>query len=87
MNDLLTDENLDKVAAMEKIAGELGVTMSVLALAWILRKGIISSVITGASKPSQLESNLAATGFKIPGDAVKEIDQILGFVPFERHVG
>ncbi len=87
VNDLLTDENLDKVAAMEKIAGELGVTMSVLALAWILRKGIISSVITGASKPSQLESNLAATGFKIPGDAVKEIDQILGFVPFERHVG
>lgn len=87
VNNLLTDENLDKVSAMEKIASGLGVTMSVLALAWILRKGIISSVITGASKPSQLESNLAATGFKIPEDAQKEIDDILGFVPFERHVG
>lgn len=80
-------ENLDKVEAMEQIAGELGVTMSVLALAWILRKEIVSSVITGASKPSQMESNLAASGFMIPGDALKEIDDILGFTLFERHVG
>ncbi len=87
VNNLLTDENLDKVAAMEKIAGDLGITMSVLALAWILRKDTVSSVITEASKPSQLESNLAAAGCKIPEDVRKEIDQILGFVPFERHVG
>ena len=87
VNNLLTDENLDKVAAMEKIAGDLGITMSVLALAWILRKDTVSSVITGASKLSQLESNLAAAGCKIPEDVRKEIDQILGFVPFERHVG
>lgn len=87
VNNILTDENLDKVAAMEKIAGDLGITMSVLALAWILRKDTVSSVITGASKPSQLESNLAAAGCKIPEDVRKEIDQILGFVPFERHVG
>lgn len=87
VNQLLTEENLDKVEAMEQIAGELGVTMSVLALAWILRKEIVSSVITGASKPSQMESNLAASGFMIPGDALKEIDDILGFTLFERHVG
>lgn len=63
INNMLTDENLDKVEAMTKIADELGVTMSVLALSWILKKDIISSVITGASKPSQLESNLAASEF------------------------
>lgn len=87
VNNLLTDENLDKVAAMERIAEGLGISMSVLALAWILRKDTVCSVITGASKPSQLESNLAAAGFKIPEDAREEIDKILGFVPFERHVG
>ena len=87
VNNLLTDDNLDKVEAMSKIAEELGTTMSVLALAWILRKDIISSVITGASKPSQLDSNLAASGFVIPADALEQIDKILGFVPFERHVG
>ena len=87
VNHLLTDENLDKVEALSKIADELGVNMSVLALSWILRKDIVSSVITGASKASQLENNLAASDFRIPQDALEEIEKILDFTPFERHVG
>ena len=87
INNLLTDENLDKVEKLEKIAEELGCNMSVLALSWILSHKVISSVITGASKPSQLESNLAASGFVIPEDAMKEIEKILAFNKFERHVG
>lgn len=87
INCLLTDENLRRVEALTAVAGELGLTMPVLALAWILRKDIVSSVITGASKPSQLESNLAASGVTIPADALRDIDAILGFRPFERHVG
>lgn len=87
VNQLLTDENLDKVEKMEKIAQELGTNMSVLALAWILRKPVISSVITGASKPEQLKNNLAASGFTIPADALEDIEKILDFHRFERHVG
>lgn len=87
INNLLTDENLDKVEKLSKLADKLGTTLPVLALAWILRKNIVSSVITGASKPSQLQSNLAASGFVIPQDALTEIDSILGFTRFERHVG
>ncbi len=87
INNLLTDENLDKVEKLSKIAEELGTNMSVLALSWILRKSIVSSVITGASKPSQLENNLAAADFKIPADALEEIEKILDFKRFERHVG
>ncbi len=87
VNQLLTDENLDKVEKLEKIAKELGITMPVLALAWILRKPIVSSVITGASKPSQLETNLAASGCKLPCEVISQIDEILGFQKFERHVG
>ncbi len=87
INALLTDENLDKVEKLSKIASGLGVTMPVLALAWILRKKIVCSVITGASRPQQLENNLAASGFVIPEDALKEIDSILCFTRFERHVG
>lgn len=87
INNLLTDENLDKVEKLTKIAEELGTNMSVLALAWILRKDVISSVITGASKPEQLENNLVASGFEIPKDALEEIETILGFHRFERHVG
>lgn len=87
INNLLTDENLDKVEKLSKIAEELGTDMSVLALAWILRENIISSVITGATKPEQLENNLAASGFKIPEDALCAIEKVLGFTRFERHVG
>lgn len=87
VNRLLTDENLDKVEKLSKLAANLGTTMPVLALAWILRKDIISSVITGASKPSQLEGNIAASEFVIPEDALKEIETILEFTRFERHVG
>ena len=87
INNLLTDENLDRVEKLLKIAEELGTNMSVLALSWILRKSIISSVITGASKPSQLENNLAAADFKIPADALEDIEKILDFKRFERHIG
>lgn len=87
INNLLTEENLGKVEQLKSIATELGVSMSVLALSWILRENIISSVITGASKVSQLESNLAASGFEIPADALAEIEKILDFQRFERHVG
>ncbi|MCI1935268.1 MAG: aldo/keto reductase family protein [Bifidobacteriaceae bacterium] len=87
INDMLTGENLDMVAQLSGVADELGLTMPVLALAWILRLPTISSVITGASKVRQLESNIAASGVEIPQDALERIDEILGFKRFERHIG
>ena len=84
---MLTDENLDKVEKLSAVAAELGVPLAVLALAWILRLPQISSVITGASKPEQLESNLAASGFRIPQEALDEIEGILGYHPFVRKIG
>ncbi|MCC4383088.1 aldo/keto reductase family protein [Limosilactobacillus reuteri] len=87
INHLLTDQNLDKVEQLSKIAKELNTNMAVLALAWILSHKEISSVITGASKPSQLANNLAAVNLTIPQDALDEIEKILGFHRFERHVG
>ncbi len=87
INDLLTEENLGKVEDLLQVADGLGVKMPTLALAWILRLPTISSVIVGASRPSQLDSSLAAAGMELPDDALAEIDRILGFRRFERHVG
>ncbi|WP_150275258.1 aldo/keto reductase family protein [Paenibacillus tepidiphilus] len=87
INALLTDENLDKVHELQLIADELGVSLSVLALSWILRRSIISSVITGASSTRQLLGNVQASGFTIPADALERIEKILGFAPFTRRVG
>ena len=87
INDLLTDDNLDKVEQLLAVADDLGMPLAVMALAWILRLPVISSVIVGASKPSQLESNLQASGVKLPDGALARIDEILGFKRFERHIG
>ena len=78
---------LDKVEKLLRVAKELGVSLSVLALAWILRKPAVTSVITGASKASQLAGNLAASGFRIPQEALEEIEKILDYHPFVRRIG
>lgn len=87
INNLLTEENLDKVERLIPIAESLGVPLSVLALAWILRLKQISSVITGASRPAQLVSNLAASGLTLSDDTLSAIDGILDYKPFVRRIG
>lgn len=85
--NLLTDDNLNKVEKLIPIAEELGVPLSTLALAWILRKKQISSVITGASKPEQLSSNVKASGLGLPEAVLEQIESILDYKPFFRKIG
>lgn len=87
INNLLTEENLDKVEALIGIAQELGVSLSVLALAWALRKPCISSLITGASKPAQIEGNVAASGLELSPEVQERIEKILNYKPFRRKIG
>ena len=87
INKLLTDDNLDKVEKLIKIADDLGVSLVVLALGWALRKPIVSSLITGASKRSQIESNLAASGLTLSFEVLDKIEKILDYKPFYRKIG
>lgn len=87
INNLLTDENLDKVEKLSAVAEKLGVTLSVLSLAWILRLKQVTSVITGASRPEQIASNVAASGVRLSDETLKEIDDILCYKPFFRKIG
>lgn len=54
----LAEERFEKVRRLCKIADEIGVSMSQMALAWCLKNPNVSTVILGASKVSQLEENL-----------------------------
>jgi aryl-alcohol dehydrogenase-like predicted oxidoreductase len=74
---LFTDEAREKVRQLEPIAGELGITRAQLALAWILRQKGVSSVITGATKVSQLESNLKAVDVELDDEMLAQIDAIM----------
>lgn len=57
---VVTKENLDKVAKLEKIAKKLGLSLPVLAITWCLKNENVSTVMLGASKLSQLEENFKA---------------------------
>ena len=55
---IITPEKVEKVKALEPIAKELGCTMAQLALAWARRNDDVNTVITGATRPEQVEENV-----------------------------
>ena len=66
------------VALLEPIAAELGGTLAQLAIAWVASNPRVSTVITGASKVSQLQSNLGALALldKLTPEAMARIDAV-----------
>jgi len=58
--NLLDSQKNEAVAQLEPIATELGATLAQLAIAWCTKNPRVSSVITGASRLDQLQSNLGA---------------------------
>ena len=87
LTDLTGKPQGEVAKATIKLAYESGINLSILALAWILRRDEISCAIVGASNPAQLENSMKASGFALPKDILERIDGILGFHRFERHVG
>ena len=74
--DMLGEENLSRVSALNAIAQRRGQRLSQMALAWALRDPRVTSVLIGASSVAQLEENLAALdklGFS--PDELAEIDR------------
>lgn len=81
MKDQLSEERLEKVRALTAVAERIGTTPSALALAWAMKHPSVSSVITGASKPSQVVENLKAFDVKITPELDTEIEGILNNKP------
>lgn len=77
-NRLLTEENVKRIKALKRVASELGLSRTQLALAWVLRQKGVSSAITGATKAEQLKESLGAAGLDLPQDTVDKIEKILG---------
>lgn len=84
-NDVLTQENLDKVKQLVPVANDLGCTLAQLALAWCLKNPNVSTVITGASKPEQVHENMKALEIvpKLTAEVMGRIENILGNNPQE----
>jgi len=78
LHDRITPEAVAKVRQLTEVARGLGATTAQLAIAWLLRRKEVSSVITGATSPEQLDENLAAVAFEeaLTTDVLDSIEDI-----------
>ena len=79
LRDGLTNpERLAKVAALEPLAQDMGATLAQFSLAWCLQNPQVSTVITGASRVSQVHENMQAIKFmdRFTPEVLAEIDKI-----------
>ena len=73
----VTEEKLAQIQALNEVAHQRGQKLAQMALAWILRDGITTSVIIGASKPGQILENIAAVqNTFFSGEELAAIDKI-----------
>ena len=70
------DRAWDCVAAMREIAGPRGVSVARVALAWLLAKPWVSSIIVGAKTPEQLADNIGATTLALTPEEVAALDAV-----------
>ena len=72
----ITEERLAQIRGLSGIAKKRGHTLAAMALSWILRDGIVTSVLIGASKPEQILENIkAAENTAFTDEELKEIDR------------
>jgi len=61
---------------MEKIGANHNVSIAQVALAWLLKKAVVTSVIIGAKKEEQLIDNINSTGLILTDDEINNLDSI-----------
>ncbi len=76
----LRDDVLERVAGLQPVADELGISMAQLAVAWVLQNDNVAAAIIGASRPEQVAENVTASGVVIPAALMARIDEVLGDV-------
>lgn len=74
---LISDESLERVERLEKVAADAGLTILELALSWLGSQDVVSSVIAGATRPEQVEANAGATRGDLPDDVLAAVDAAL----------
>ena len=85
IRDRITPEVIAKVRQLSDVAADLGISTAQLALAWLLRRKEVSSVITGATRMEQLDENLGAAEAvnKLGDEVLERIEAILQNAPEE----
>ena len=74
----MNDETLTRVQKLKPIADDLGLSMSQLAIAWVLSNDNVAAALVGASRPEQIADNVKAAGVTLEADVLARIDEALG---------
>ena len=80
MDRFLENDVLTAVQRLRPVADGLGITMSQLALAWVLRQPNVASAIVGASRPEQVDDDAAASGIELDEATLDAIDDAVAGV-------
>ncbi len=78
MERLLARPVLEAVERLKPLAAEAGLSLAQFALAWVLREPNVASAIVGASRPSQVDENAAASGAEVDPALFAEAERIVG---------
>jgi aryl-alcohol dehydrogenase-like predicted oxidoreductase len=72
----LTDRNWQRVQALTSFAEARGHTLIELAFAWLAARPLVSSIIAGATRPEQIDANIAAAGWRLSAEELDEVNRI-----------
>jgi aryl-alcohol dehydrogenase-like predicted oxidoreductase len=78
IQQMMNDDLLTRVQQLRPIAGEHGLSMAQLAVAWVLQNPNVAAAIIGATRPEQVQDNVQAAGVTLETDVMKRIDEVLG---------
>jgi aryl-alcohol dehydrogenase-like predicted oxidoreductase len=81
MGQAMTDRILEAVDRLRPVADQAEVSMTEMALAWVLRRPELASAIVGASRPEQVRANANASGIELSPDTLAAIEEALDDIP------
>jgi aryl-alcohol dehydrogenase-like predicted oxidoreductase len=76
----MRDDVLKRVQNLVPLAEQAGLSMAQLAVAWVLQNDNVASAIIGASRPEQVQDNVAAASVKLDDDLMTKIDEVMDAV-------
>ncbi|HTV94247.1 MAG TPA: aldo/keto reductase family protein [Verrucomicrobiae bacterium] len=77
MEEYFTQPVLDAVQKLQPLAAQAGISMSQLALAWVLRQSAVTSAIVGATSPAHVKDNAATASVKLDDELIAAVDRVL----------
>ena len=66
----------ETIEALRKLAGQAGVSLVTLSVAWVLASKAVTAPIIGASRPEELDGSLAAAEHKLDPDLKRHMDKL-----------